>query len=156
MQTLRHVVAGTDFSLGAEQAVDVAIRLACAAAAGFTLVHVCELGVDGSDDQQLSRCDELLRRVVADLRRRSVEVTGVLRCGRPWEKLDNVATEVGANVIVIGRHGAGRGRSVEIGSVAEQLVRSASRPVLTVACEFDRLDHGAHGTDNPHGKNEMP
>jgi nucleotide-binding universal stress UspA family protein len=132
MQTLRQVVAGTDFSQDAEQALDVAFKLARSASVPLTLVHVCELGVDGNDDQRLSQCEELLTRVVATHQGRGVELSAVLRCGRPWEKLNNVAAEVGAGLIVVGRHGAGRGRSVEIGSVAEQLVRTASRPVLTV------------------------
>jgi hypothetical protein len=47
---------------------------------------------------------------------------------------------------VVGRHGAGRGRSLEIGTVADQLVRSANRSVLTVACDFDCLDSEANAT----------
>jgi nucleotide-binding universal stress UspA family protein len=145
MQTLRHVVAGTDFSAAAEQAVELAVNVALSAAAGITLVHVCELGVEGRDEERLAQGEELLALAVASQRRRGVHVTGVLRSGRPWEKLDNVAAEVGASLIVVGRHGAGRGRDVAIGSVADHLVRSASRPVLTVACEFERLDVEAHG-----------
>lgn len=135
MQTLRHLVVGTDFSDGAEQALELAIKLAVAAGARISLVHVCELDVDGNDDRRLSQCGESLARAVAGVRRRGVEVTGVLRSGKPWQKLDNVAADVGASLIVVGRHGVGRGLRVDIGSVADQLVRSASRPVLTVASQ---------------------
>jgi nucleotide-binding universal stress UspA family protein len=148
MQTLRQLVAGTDFSEGAEHALELALKLAVVAAARITLVHVCEFDVEGIDDERLLQSDARLARAVARYRRRHVELTGVLRSGRPWQKLDNVAAEVGASLIVIGRHGAGRGRSVEIGSVADQLVRSASRPVLTVACELGRLDIEAHETND--------
>ncbi len=137
MQTLRHVVAGTDFSGHAEWAIELAIELALAANARVTVVHVCELGADQLDDERLRRGGETLARWVAERKRGGVCLTGVLRSGRPWEKLDNVAAEVGASLIVVGRHGAGRGRSVELGSVAEHLVRSASRPVVTVANDFD-------------------
>jgi len=142
MQTERPLVAGTDFSACAAQAIRMAIQLAASAAAParVVLVHVCDLGVDDVDDRRLLRCDEALAEVVTRYRRDGVDVTGVLRSGTPWEKLDNVAVEVGASLIVVGRHGGGRGRSVEIGSVADRLVRSASRHVLTVACDFDRLD----------------
>lgn len=146
MQTLRQLVAGTDFSPCAERAIEMAVRLALSAAtpARIALVHVCELGVDDLDEQCLARCGATLAEVVARYRRDGIEVTGVLRSGTPWSKLDNVAADVGANVIVIGRHGGGRGPSVQIGSVAERLVRAASRPVLTVPCDFDRLDVEAH------------
>lgn len=140
MQKLRRVVCGTDFSANAGRALELALELAVAAGAHVTLVHVYEPAADDLDDEHLLRCDEALAAVLAGRDDLCVEVTGVLRSGKPWEKLDNVAAEVGASLIVIGRHGAGRGRLVEIGSVAAQLVRSASRPVLTVACDFDRLD----------------
>jgi nucleotide-binding universal stress UspA family protein len=153
MQRLRQLVAGTDFSECAEHALDLAFELALAAAAGITLVHVCEQGEDDLDDRRLVRCDEALSLVVARHRLRGVELDGVLRSGRPWTKLDNIATEVGASLIVIGRHGAGRGRSVEIGSVASELVRTASRPVLTVAHDFTCLDREAHANDRPSRKN---
>lgn len=149
MKTLRQIVAGTDFSDAAEQALELALELAFAARAQLTLVHVCEPGVDDLDDQRLLQGDEALSRVVVRHQRRGVEVTGVLRAGKPWEKLDNVAVEVGAGLIVIGRHGAGRGRSVELGSVAGHLIRSGGRPVLLAACDFDRLDSEGGAPTSP-------
>lgn len=139
MRTLRNVVAGTDFSGNAERALDLAIELALAANARVTLVHVCELGVDAHEEQRVLQCAETLARLVDEHRRRGADLTGVLRSGKPWEKLDNVAAEVGASLIVIGRHGAGRGRSVAMGSVADHLVRYTCRPVLTVPEDLTRL-----------------
>lgn len=141
MQTHRHLVAGTDFSSGSEQAIETAIRLAaaCATPTRLVLVHVCELGVHDLDEERLARCGEALNRAIARYRRDGIDVSGVLRSGAPPEKLDNVAVDFGASLIVVGRHGGGRGPRVAIGSVAERLVRSASRPVLTVPCALDRL-----------------
>ena len=62
-------------------------------------------------------------------------------------KIKIKAAEVGADLIVIGRHGGGRGGAVPIGSVAERLARSASRPVLTVPCDLVRLDVEANAHD---------
>ena len=136
MQTLRRLVSGTDFSEGAEHGLQMAIALANASLARVTLVHVCEFSARDLDDSRLLECHEALSEVVDRYRRNGVELTGVLRNGRAWEKLDNVAVEVGASLIVIGRQGAGRGHGVELGSVARQLVRFASRPVLTVPSNF--------------------
>ena len=94
MKTLRNLVSGTDFSECAEQALDVAIRLASAAAARVTVVHVYEFGADDLDDRRLLECGEALSRVVARHRSEHVELAGLLRCGNPWEKLDSVAAEV--------------------------------------------------------------
>ncbi len=139
MQTLRQLVAGTDFSECSQRGLEFALWLAGTARARVTVVHVCELDGGELDDRRFVECEEALARVVAKHRLSGLEVTGVLRSGKPWEKLDNVAAEVGASLIVIGRCGAGRGRSVAIGSVADQLVRSTSRSVLTVSSEFDDL-----------------
>ena len=133
MQTLRQFVTGTDFSVCADHALELAIRLASAASARVAVVHVCELD---ADEQHVRACGEALSKVVARHDHSHVEVSGILRRGTPWKKLDNVAAEVGASLIVVGRHGAGRGRSSELGSVAEQLTRFAHRSVLTVACDF--------------------
>lgn len=155
MQTLRQLVVGTDFSPQAEEALELAIALAVAAGVRITLVHVCELGADHLDDLQMVRCGEALAELV-DRHRDRVELAGVVRSGKPWEKLDNVAVEVGASLIVIGRNGAGRSASAELGAVAGHLVRCASRPVLTVASNFDRLDVEAHENNPLCRKNQTP
>ncbi len=142
MQRLRPLVTGTDFSVCAEQALELAISLALAADTGLMLAHVCELGVNDIDEQRLLGCSEALAAVVAKHRNSGVEITGVLRSGRPWEKLDNIATEVGASLIVIGRYGVA-GPRIGLGSVAEHLVRAASRPVLIVNRDFNRFDDEA-------------
>lgn len=142
MQTIRPLVTGTDFSACAEQALELAVQLAGAARTGITLVHVCEPTVDDGDEQRALRAREILTALALQHRQSGVEITSVLRSGRAWEKLDNVAAEVGASLIVIGRHGAS-GPSSELGCVAKHLVRSASRPVLTVSCEFNRLEDEA-------------
>lgn len=148
MQTLRQLVAGTDFSTCAECALETAIELARTTFARVTVVHVCELGVADFDDERIRQCNEALSEIVAKHRHSNVEVTGVLRVGKPWEKLDNVAAEVGASLIVIGRHGAGHGPHAQLGSLAHHLVNSANRSVLTVACDFNCFDAEIHPTNH--------
>jgi nucleotide-binding universal stress UspA family protein len=147
MQTLRKLVVGTDFSPAAQQALELAIGIASALAARIVLVHVFEPGIADLDDQRLGQCEQALCRLVAEQQGRNVDLLGVLRSGKPWQKLDNVAVEVGASLIVIARHGGGRGRRVAIGTVAEQLVRCASRPVLLVASAFDGEDTASSPTN---------
>lgn len=137
MRTLRNLVVGTDFSKYAERVLELARGLVAEGAPRIALVHVCEETLDDLDERRLLPCQESLARLVDEQRRRGVDVAGVLRSGKPWQKLDNVAVEVGASLIVVGRHGAGRGRSVALGSVAEQLVQCASRSVLLVTSDLD-------------------
>jgi universal stress protein E len=133
MQTLRHLVVGTDFSPAADAALDFAIGLAKAGSAAITLVHVCELteehGFDaahGTDDV-LSHCRTRIAEACAIRGSCGVEIKPVLRSGHPADKIHNVATEVGASLIVIGR-----GSRTELGNVAARVLRTASRPVLAV------------------------
>ena len=131
MQPLRPIVCGTDFSEDAEQALQLAVRFALVAQTRVVVVHVCQLDVESAGGLRLARCQQALTAVVQKHRQHGVDVTGVLRSGTPWEKLDNVAADVGASLIVVGIRGSGE-RDAALGSVAEHLLRSASRPVLTV------------------------
>ncbi|ELY45459.1 universal stress protein [Natronorubrum tibetense] len=51
--------------------------------------------------------------------------------GRPWEAVQEKGDELDADLIVIGFQGHGHKRTARIGSVAERVVRTANRPVLT-------------------------
>jgi nucleotide-binding universal stress UspA family protein len=136
MQAHRQLVSGTDFSACAEHALEQAIGFALAVSARITVVHVYEPADGDLDERRLPELGAALSDLVDRHRQCGVELTGVLRGGKPWTKLDNVAAEVGASLIVVGRHGTGHCR---LGSVADHLVRSANRSVLTVACDPDHL-----------------
>jgi nucleotide-binding universal stress UspA family protein len=70
--------------------------------------------------------------VVARRKGGKVQVDGILREGIAWEEINRVADELGADLIVIGTHGRkGLARAL-LGSVAENVVRTATRPVLTI------------------------
>jgi nucleotide-binding universal stress UspA family protein len=63
---------------------------------------------------------------------RGVEVSGLLRSGPPTQEICSVATEVGADLILMGTHGRGALGRALLGSTANAVVRSAPVPVLTV------------------------
>lgn len=127
MQRLRHLVVGTDFSAAAEAALETAVTLGRLSAAGITLVHVCDQHGEGDEDVAES-CRTQLAACVARWTDRGVPIAALLRSGRPPDKLHNVAAEVGASLIVLGRSGA-----AELGSTTERVLRTARRPVLVVA-----------------------
>jgi nucleotide-binding universal stress UspA family protein len=138
MLSLRTILHPTDFS----KPSDYAFRLACSLArdhgAGLTLLHVMrpprvyggEMGAlilpeDHPDSlrdslEQLRPTDPLLR------------VDHRLEEGDPAGLIVAVAEEIGCDLIVMGTHGRnGLGR-ILMGSVAEQVMRKAPCPVLTV------------------------
>jgi nucleotide-binding universal stress UspA family protein len=136
MPALRNLIVGTDFSPGADAALDFALVLAKLGTTTITLVHVCEpteehgFGDPSSEEDVLQECRV---RLLASCARRSytgVSITPVLRSGQVADKIHNVATEVGASLIVIGRSARG-----QLGHTAERVLRTASRPVLAVGSD---------------------
>ena len=53
-------------------------------------------------------------------------------CGKPYEEILRVARNDGADLIVLGVHGHGPVDRVLFGSTAQQVVRQAPCPLLTV------------------------
>lgn len=64
-----------------------------------------------------------------------VEATGLIYEGRPSEKIVEIAHEQEADLIVMGTHGRAGLDRLFFGSVANEVVRSAGCPVLTIRPE---------------------
>lgn len=144
-------MVGTDFSEGAEGALDAAVFMAVSHGASITLVHAVDpppdFGFSCASDpptslegRATSAAEAELAVVAACVAARGVAVDPVIRSGAPWERIHNVAIDVGADLIVVGASGR---RAVPhlLGSVVERLLRIATRPVL-VTCPT-RLDGSA-------------
>jgi nucleotide-binding universal stress UspA family protein len=130
----RWIVVGTDFSEGARWALQQAVRLAGPTGARLALVHAYEDQVEASRSAgDMAVVQEQLDAAVTETVSGSgVAVETFVRRGAPWEKLLNVAVEVGADLIVVGATGQ-RGSSSAanlLGSVAYRVVASSTRSVL--------------------------
>src|SRR5579859_2986337 len=121
MQAKKWIVVGTDFSPGAARAVDRAARLAIETGAGVACVHAYEdpPGTPLLCDPSPAILAELERSVVATRARfPGVPVECFVRRGAAWDKLVNVACELGAELIVVGASGQhGRVHPSFLGSV---------------------------------------
>ena len=145
MQHGRWIVVGTDFSDGAQCALEHAIRLAGRAGAQIALVHAYEDQLEGLSSGE-DRATELRAKLEDAIRRAGENGDGAriepfLRRGAPWEKLLNVAVEVGADLIVVGgtgQRGAVGGAGALLGSVAYRVVSSSTRSVLISRIPVDR------------------
>lgn len=145
MEHGRWIVVGTDFSEGAECALEHAIRLAGRAGARIALVHAYEDQLEGLSSGQ-DRAPELRAQLDDAIARvgekgDSASIEAFLRRGAPWEKLLNVAIEVGADLIVVGatgQRGAIGGAGSLLGSVAYRVVSSSTRSVLISRIPLDR------------------
>ena len=135
----RWIVVGTDFSDGAQRALEYAIELAGVMNAKVACVHAYEdpIGTPAFHDPSVDLCQQV-RDAVSMCRCRNVEVESIVRRGAPWDKLVNVATELGAELIVIGADGQrGARQNGFVGSVASRLVSCSSRKVVVVPKALD-------------------
>jgi nucleotide-binding universal stress UspA family protein len=132
----RWIVVGMDFSDGAMRALEYTQGLASEIGANVACVHAYE------DDPSTPASHDpapALRRQIEELVAQSLppscklRVESIVRRGPPWEKLANVATELGAELIVVGADGQ-RGVSNDgfIGTVASRLVSKSPRSVVVV------------------------
>ena len=144
MERARWIVVGTDFSDGGQAALEHAVLLARSSGARLAVVHAYE------DTAETARAMEdrapvltaQLQAAVAgtNASRHGVQVESFLRRGAPWEKLQNVAVEVGADLIVVGATGQ-RGivtAGAVIGSVVLRVIASTTRSVLISRPSLDR------------------
>jgi nucleotide-binding universal stress UspA family protein len=136
MRRSRWIVVGIDFSDGAACALEYALDLASRVGADVACVHAYEdaPGTPAFHDPApglRERIEEAVAMRRSILRR--VRVEPIVRRGAPWEKLVNVAAELGAELIVVGADGQ-RGASScgFLGTVTNRLVASSPRSVVVV------------------------
>jgi nucleotide-binding universal stress UspA family protein len=130
----RWLVVGTDFSEGSQDALARALRIAEDSGAGVALVHAYEeaAGANATEDATPRLLAQLAHEMAASgAAQRGIHVEPCVRRGAPWEKILNVATEYGAEMIIIGRSGQREATSgFPLGSVASRVLALSTRCVL--------------------------
>jgi nucleotide-binding universal stress UspA family protein len=134
------VVYATDFSLCSQNAGIYAARFASRFSARLLVAHAftltqaaLEVETDKSK-QSVQRKDlmSLLSETASLLTSETVSASPVLLEGDPKQVIPALADLHAPSLLVLGTHGGGRLARGLIGSVAEQVLRSTSWPVLTV------------------------
>jgi nucleotide-binding universal stress UspA family protein len=118
------VLAATDFSIGALNALEQGRWIALRAAMDLQVLHVAAPGVSwqGSDvTTEWLRAASLSPSVL------------LVRRGLAWVEIVRHAREVSAALIVIGTHGSSGVQTMNLGSTATRVATSAGCPVLFVA-----------------------
>jgi nucleotide-binding universal stress UspA family protein len=143
MLAIRHILVPIDFTETSDRALDSALDLARRLDAKVTVMHAYELPIYGFLDGSLIAtvdvatrisvaAQEALNAAIESRKNLGVPLTSILRDGVPWEEIATVAEEASADLIVIGTHGRkGLARAL-LGSVAENVIRTSTKPVLTI------------------------
>jgi len=141
--THQHIVVAVDFSAHAALALEEAITLAHTYQACLTVVYVIpqvifhpdwatdmEETIDISDIAE--EAHKALTAMVTPYRQEGLTITERVVSGGPYIEIVRLAREAGADLIVVGAHGTTHSRSALIGSVAENVMRSAPCSVFIV------------------------
>ncbi|HKP55356.1 MAG TPA: universal stress protein [Polyangiales bacterium] len=144
-QIKNRIVVGVDLSETGDHALWHAVQLARALPAGelhITNVITADPGLH--DAQKLAEIADELRPRIEELRKHVTTVCAPpvgaqpfhvdsvfhIRIGKPAPAIHQVAVDVDADLIVVGTHGRSGVEKLILGSVAEELVRTARVPVL--------------------------
>lgn len=142
---LKSILVGTDFSLCAARAFEIAVSLAASQGAKVHLLHVLVEPIQAFDvagalpyldvttqKEWEEATKKRLARTVASAEKRGVPATSEIVWGRPSDALVEAAKKMKASLIVLGTHGRGAIEKLLIGSTAERVLRLSPVPVLTV------------------------
>jgi nucleotide-binding universal stress UspA family protein len=137
------ILIAVDFSEHSQRAVEAGAELARQFGARVDLVHAFELPLPVLTPYEVALPDNFvgeardaagreLARVEKELAGKGLQVEGHLRDGPPDAAIDELARDLGVDLIVMGTRGNTGLKHVLLGSVAERTLRNAPCPVLTV------------------------
>ena len=134
---LRKILYASDFSSPSEAAFPYALGLARTYEAELIIFHALPPAPFDLQGGFVITPDELLKSAAEELKRfgrcaGNVRHRLILREGEVWPALDDLIDQENVDLLVLGTHGrTGPGRLI-LGSVAEEILRRATCPVLTV------------------------
>ncbi len=146
MSGIQKILAATDFSESAANAVERAAMLAAQTGAGLAITNVIGRGTldslhdllspDASDEledallkESLDRLHELEQGISE---RHGVSAQTSVAAGSVLREIDAYANGTGADLLVLGAHGGGFVRDMLLGSTTERVLRKTTLPMLIV------------------------
>lgn len=144
MLPIRRILAPTDFSDVSVETVVRASELARHFGAELLVVHVIppvptlpsdphfNFEVPAYQDALRESAERRLSESVRSLVDQGIRTRTMVTHGDPAREIVRIAHDEDANLIVIATHGLTGWQHIVFGSVAEKVVRTADRPVLTV------------------------
>lgn len=130
-----HVIHPTDFSDYSNKALSLVCDLKneCSAASDSTIavIHVIDGDLDDEKKEIMKRDGRAkLKKVKNKLDKAKIKAETKLVVGDPVAETLRIAGEEGATLIVLGSHGKGIVSETIVGSVSQNVIRMANKPVL--------------------------
>jgi len=139
--TFKHILVAADFSEASQRAFAVALALTCRYGSELLVVHAIPPTPRGpvpldplppALDRDQIESEQEMHTFVRAAERSGISYRTVLAHGRVWNVISAEITGNEADLLVLGTHGRGALQKLAIGSVAEEVLRLADCPVLTV------------------------
>jgi len=149
MSNIKRILVPTDFSEPADAALAYALDLARFFGAAVSLVHVFEDPTDQTlfSEQYIPVPPDLRDELLGTVRRRledrvhraaGSDISFAVLVGPTAQGIIGGARDQEADLIVMGTHGRRGVEHLLLGSVAEQVIRTAPCPVITVRSSVTR------------------
>ena len=144
MKPFQHILVPTDFGEPAQHALETAIMIARKFDASITLFHAYYLPPLAYSEGWAAPLGEIagmaqaaMDKQLAAAQRDYPKIKAIVRSASPVDGVLTVARELPADLIVMGTHGRRGVSRFVLGSVAENVVRLAVLPVLTISAKAD-------------------
>ena len=138
------ILVPIDFSEHSQKALRYALAFAAQFDAEVTLVHIVEQMVYPGDwmypplavsDFANEKREQMIGRLRALDAGSGIKTQHMVRLGRAWQEVAEIAREQKSDLIILATHGYTGLKHALLGSVAEKIVRHAPCPVLSVRPE---------------------
>src|SRR5579872_489889 len=136
----KHILVATDFSPASERATECALGIARRYGSRVTLVHALlpeprkPIPMDSPRDLDRERFKAEQRMTELAVKMSRIGISSHLRIerGPVWDVLSSLIQLEDIDLLVLGTHGRGGIKKLALGSVAEEVLRRADCPVLTL------------------------
>lgn len=140
----RHILVATDFSEPSRRALCKGLALAAEHNAQLSVVHVLHpdrknAALENPPELNLERiaAEKQIKALVGELGPEQKIATTLVRHGPVAEQVVSVIEEKAVDLLVIGTRGRGGLQTLALGSVADELLRVAPCPVMTIGPQAD-------------------
>ncbi len=140
--SFNNILFATDFSDASLKAFNYAVAIARRHGSKISLVHVMPPAsvsfISEFSRERLRReAEQRLESLAGRSEFNQIPHETLLRSGPVWSVLRGVIQQLNIDLVVLGTHGRSGLKKVVIGSAAEEVLRSAGCPVLTVGPNID-------------------
>jgi len=147
---MKKILVPTDFSPEAENALKVAAKIAKKYGSEIYLLHMLEIPMQETDAVNahaevpevmffMRMAHQKFEEIMESNYLKGLTVHEIVKPGASFNSVVDICHEQGAEIIIMGSHGANGFKEMFVGSNAEKVVRNSDIPVLVIKNEHDEF-----------------